>query len=266
MRTIYKHRGETLTLAATGSIDAPQIRVIPSWANLLTVHAPSATLENILLAFAPKIKKVYHFDASALGMLKWIDLTEPLLDRNTSRLATLTSLATADFVYVGFLRKTRGLFVDLTTVNAEVATIAAANSIGNDAWATLTVTDGTITGGNTSLGEDGLITWTVPPSWKPMQLKLEDGTLTENLFWVRFSWNVALTATVTMDQAGGLANLNLNGALEIVEGQDRILIRSNNDTLPPFEFPLDDWAGAIELTSTGITSTALLNWYQVKEK
>lgn len=249
---ITKHRGETVTLAAT--VVFAGCRVAPEWANAVEVSAPSATLENISVALSPRLLKVFHYDASAN---EYKDLTAPLMDRNTSKLATLNAFATADYLYVGCAERFRGIAVDVTTVNAVAATTTTAErSQANGSWVALGITDGTDTGA--VLAQDGLITWTVPAGW---QRSVVNGI---EAYWVRFAVDVALTPIVTLDQIQPLLNLVVNANNDSAEGNAPVLIRSNNSTQAPYRIDFDKSRfGGIELSSASITSDANINWLNV---
>ena len=248
---IHQHRGETVTLAA--ALTFAQCRVAPPWANAVEVHCPSATLEQISLALSPRLFKVFHYDASAD---EYKDLTAPLLDRNTSKLATLASFATADYLYVGCKDRFRGLAVDVVTVNTEASVMTAEKGQSNGGWVALAIAGNTtIAPAGTTLGQDGLITWTVPTDW---QLSRVNGI---DAFWVRLIVSAALTATVTLDQIQCLFNDVVNANNETAEGNALMLLRTNNDTQPPklIEFDKSRFGG-IEIISASVTSAANINW------
>lgn len=260
MSNFKRYRGETLTLAATANISFTQIRAVPPWANELAVHAPSATLENILLTFGSKIIKVYHYDDSLAGNEKYRDLTAELTDKNASTVGSIGSLATADFLYVGFVRRARGLAVDVGTVNNVATTIAAAISTGKTGWITQAVTDGTDTGA--SLAQDALITWTVQAGWAMAELDLGNGKQSPPAYWIRFSWDDVLKSDTTLVALMALGNTIVDSTTGTAEGIAPLLLRSNNDAAPSWKDEIPSWAGAVELTSTSITSAANLNWYE----
>ena len=249
---IRKHRGETVTLAAT--LGFPQCRVAPPWANAVEVHCPSATLEQISVALSPRLLKVFHYDASAN---EYKDLTDPLMDRNTSKLATLAGFATADYLYVGCKERFRGIAVDLVTVNTEASVLTAEHSQGADGWVTLSITDGTIQPAGDTLGEDDLITWTVPVNWHRSKVNGIEA------YWVRFDVSADLLAIVTLDQIQPLLNKVINADNETAEGNESLLLRTNNDTQKPYRIKFDKGRfGGIEISSASVTSAANINWME----
>lgn len=263
---ITKYRGETVTLAAT--LGFIQLQGIPPWANYLTVEAPSATLELITMGLGPPIRAVYFFDASRAEGQQYIDLTKELTDKNASTGSGtyLNSMQTADFIYVGTPRRHRGIGIDVTNTNGNAAVMSAGRSNGSGGFTALTITDGTDVVGAT-LGADGVVSHTVPAGWAPIQLNLGSGRLSEKLFWTRYAVNAALDATVSIVAVVAAANLTVNSLESDAEGYAGIVIRSNNDAKPPYEFwiPRDEF-GSIDLVSTTITSVALVNYYQVEDK
>lgn len=264
--TIGKIRGETLTLA-TGRAFAT-VKGIPPGFNTLEVDVPSATLEVILVLFAPKIKRVYFYDASAA---RWTEYTQNATDRNTASLIDLSAMQTADRLYVGTVKRSEGLSVDVVGTNAA----GTANMVGEypalDVWTSLSITDGTDS--TATLDQDGLITWASPANnlWQARALsevsdEAAPAPATELLYWVRLRPDAAITDTaVTVAELTALATDTINTLLGDNVGIDDIRITTNNHTKAPYRFPLDlDEYGAVEMVSTSITSAANLNWLALR--
>lgn len=255
---ILRHRGEAVTLAATGSIGFAQTRGIPPGMNLVEIEVPSSTKENILVALAPKIVKVWFYDASATS---YTDLTGVLTDRNTSTTtgSSMNEMQTADFLYVGCASRYRGISVDVANTNSLGTATLPTTYYNGSAWTTITPTDGTFS--TMTLTQDGLITWTVPTDWVKTTVNSEP----QSLYWTRYAVSAALAdTTVSIAELVTLANLTLNSGNTDAEGFDRIYMQSNAQSLPPYCFRFDpEVFGGIELTSTSITSAANVNWYQV---
>lgn len=255
---ILRHRGETVTLAATGSIGFAQTRGIPPGMNKVEIEVPSATKENILVALSPKIKKIWFYDNSA-GT--YTDLTAALTDRNTGTTtgSSLNEMQAADFLYFGCDARYRGLSVDVANTNSLGTATAAVTYWNGSAWTTATPTDGTLS--TRTLAQDGLITWTVPTDWARTTVNSEP----TSLFWVRYAVSANLTDTsVSIAEVVTLANLTISNDSSDTEGFDRIYMQSNAQSLPPYCIHFDDEIfGGIELTSTSITSAANVNWYRV---
>ena len=264
---INKYRGQSVTLATT--LGFAQLTGIPSWANYLTVEAPSATLETITMGLGPPIRAAYFFDASLTEGARYRDLTKELTDKNTATgsVTFLNSMQTDDFIYVGTPRRHRGIGIDVTNTNSTVSTMTAENSNGSGGFTALTITDGTQTGGNTTLGADGVVSHTVPLNWAAIQLDLGSGIRSEKLFWTRYAVSVALDTTVSIVEVVAAANFTVNSLETDAEGYAGILIRSNNDAKRLYEFWIAPGEfGSIDLVSSAITSAALVNCFQVEDK
>jgi hypothetical protein len=155
----------------------------------------------------------------AVGMSPWLTVirtTNSLIDGNTvydeeaqyvgSSVITLSDQSTAgngDFFYVGAERPFKGVIVDVTATNS-ASTIITVKYWNGSAWADISDTDGTISGG-VSLAQDGIINWSVPAAWAKTTLKASgDTSLTSsaealrNLYWTRWEWSVALDSSVTL--------------------------------------------------------------------
>lgn len=258
---IRQQRGETITLAT--AVGFGTVRGIPPGMNRLLLDVPSATLENISFMFTPAIRAAYFYDDSA-GTFN--DFTAKWTGRNTSITGILTpQFTTADRIILGATRRFRGLAVDVTTVNAVAATIAATVWDGGQ-WAALTVsTDGTAAAGAT-LAQDGLMSWTVPTEWAAVDLAkaMSGAPHTPQLYWVRLASSAALTNAASIVNFVTLANRTLNAVTPEAEGQDYQLTRSRNSTARPDVYDFDPAAyGGIEMLSASITSAANLTWQQV---
>ena len=246
-------RGETLTLATT--VGYSQVLGAPPGANMLEVEVPSATKENISLLLTPKLRHIWYYDDSATD--KYTNFTKEFSDRNTSTGSgtSLNTFATADFIYFGGYRRFRGLAVNVANTNG-TGSVATVKYWDGTAWTDITATDGTISGAQT-LGQDGLITWTVPTDWTTTTV---NGVA--DLYWVRYSVGTALDATVSIIEVYSLANLTLNSTNTDAEGQDYVLLQSNAQSLPPYRYYFDsERYGGVEMKSASITSAANLNWY-----
>ena len=258
---ITKYRGETVTLATSRAFAT--VRGIPPGFNAVDLHAPSATLENILVSFGPRIGKVYFCDASVPS---WTDVTAAALDRNTATTFPLSVMQTADRLYVGTASRAEGVSINVTGTNGAGTATTAADYPLLGTWTALSITDGTFS--TRTLAQDGLYTWTQPTTtWDYDKLvNVADESLaapnTERLYRSRLRPSTALTDTsITVAGVVALSHDTINTATPPNEGQDDALIRSNNDTLPPFRFRLDmSRQGGVELVSTSITSAANLTW------
>ena len=266
---IVRQRGETLTLAATAAIGFAQIRNIPPGFNMLEVDVPSATLEDILLAFGPRIMKVIYLDASGLLDFQYFDLTDNLLDRNTltGTGAILNSMTTSDFIYICLSRSASGLAVDITNVNGNIAVATYSYLDVGGVWTDLAATDGTAAAG-AMLAVDGLVTWTVPNPelWVARKFYRTDiPAFMKGLhgYWVRIATSATLDATVSLVALSALANINVDTVTAVSGGEARIRIQTNNRGREPSRFRIDlSKYGSMELTSTTIVTAANLNWLE----
>lgn len=260
--TILRQRGETITLAATRGFAT--VRGIPPGFNTLELEAPSSTIEAITVAFGPKLKRLYYYDASTE---RWSEYTAEATDRNTGSTIPMGAQQTADRLYVGCTAKPEGFSIDVGTVNGA----GTANSVWEypnvDTWTNLSATDGTDS--TMTFDQDGLVTWTMPTTpWQAKTLREVAGEtaqapVTEKLFWVRQRPDVALTTDpITLLQITALLNRTLNTLTPETEGQDVIRVMSTNGGKPAYRFRLDRHRhGSVELVSASITSAAHLNWF-----
>ena len=244
--------------------------------NALEVDVPSATLEDILLAFGPRIERIVFYDQS--GVLqsdkRFFDRTAELTDRNTATdSGTLLSGMTAlDALYICLSRSARGIGLDVGNLNAVVAALTVDYYDVARNWTSLSATDGTQTGGNTTLGEDGLVTWTVPNPARWVAQRLNDSagpalglpaSMKAHGVWIRLTVNATLTSPTSINEISALANINVDTVTARSEGEARIRIQSNNRGRDPHRFRIDrSQYGSMELTSTSITSAANLSWME----
>jgi hypothetical protein len=118
-------------------------------------------------------------------------------------LSSLDTLANLDAVYVGAVVPFSGLQVDIDAANGTAATILVEYWNGT-AWADISATDGTTSGGAT-FAIDGNITWTVPSAWATTSLDVAQaatagkniGALKHDFYWVRISVSAALDSSTT---------------------------------------------------------------------
>lgn len=129
-------------------------------------------------------------------------------DTGTSVVASsLGTIAQGDYLLVGAEVPFRGLNVDVDGTNGDAATMSV-NYWNGSAWANITPTDGTETGG-ASLAQDGDVTWTVPAAWASGRLNdiatAPDSNMRNlgiaglDLYWVQIGFSAALDASVTLD-------------------------------------------------------------------
>lgn len=105
------------------------------------------------------------------------------------------SLNAGQYFYVGSRRAFGRLTFDFGgTVNANAATMTVQYVDGANNWQTLTISDGTASGGAT-WAQDGTITWTIPADWDSNGL-----VGTTRMYWVRLTPSANLTASVVINE------------------------------------------------------------------
>jgi len=92
------------------------------------------------------------------------------------------TLLSAGRLFIGFSKQGTGVYFDLHTANNNAATMAAYYWNGRN-WTSVTITDGTASGGAT-LAQDGLISWTTPVLWEPGTDVPEGQYLDQDLYWI----------------------------------------------------------------------------------
>lgn len=233
-----------------------------SWVDILPRNFVTAVVAQI--ALCPRLTIITtqdllattakHTGAPALiSTFPTQDISDEMQDGDATNFAVdaIDTFANGDAIYVGASVPFRGVGITLGDVNSatEVLTVKYPDKSGN--WTDISDSDGTQTGGDTSLGQAGDVTWTVPEVWTAFSLnKLEDTVLTEswakaNLFWTRWEFTGALSASVDIRTMIGL---NKSTAyLELIEGK-------------PLEFAVDtDATAAIEALVDAGTGNLVVN-------
>lgn len=159
-----------------------------------------------------------------------VDATDAAQDGSTSTDVVLSSLAAAPngYIYVGSPLPIRGVRADVDAPNG-TASVMTGEYWNGSAWAALTITDGTASGGAT-MAVDGDVTWTVPAAWAPTRL-IE--ALTENvakpqtearrklfdraLFWCRFTTTGGCDSATTLNSLMALNRVTTYN--ELVSGE-----------------------------------------------
>ena len=145
----------------------------------------------------PRIAKVILYDASNDS---YIDQTAAAVDNDAGTEVQLGTMTTSDILYVGAVFPYLGLHIDIGTVNAVTTTFD--EEYWNGVWTNLpsTISDGTITSGDTTLAQNGLYTWGLPSDWKTTSV---NGSVP--LYYTRFIPGATLTAGTSID---GLITIN----------------------------------------------------------
>lgn len=267
--TITKFRGETITLATSRAF-ATVIGIPPGF-NALELDAPSATLEAILAGFGPRIKQVWFYDDSVPS---WIEYTIEATDRNTATVVTVSTMQTADRLYIQTAGRPQGIKVDVSATNGAGTATATWEFPDGTAWTNLSATDGTRSA--RTFDQDGLVTWTMPTlAWgaktfaevSDERLVVPPGPLeTERGFWMRMRPSANLAdSSITLAELTALMNDTLNTITPENEGQAAFRLTTNNGAIQPYRLNFDrDSYGSVELVSTSITSAANLNWLRLE--
>lgn len=136
-------------------------------------------------------------------------------------LSSIPTLANGGALYVGAHQQFRGVRIDVDAPNGAANVLTVEYWTGT-AWADITATDGTTSGG-ASMAVDGDVTWTVPTDWarstlrtgaaladpagtrpdagplKPITNDLGPGDAGERLFWTRWKFSAACDSSTTLN-------------------------------------------------------------------
>lgn len=97
---------------------------------------------------------VYFYSDTNSEFINWFDETT---DGDTSTEMPLNSMTTSDEIYIVSDQPLDTISFLLNNLNSNVSTMTV--NKWNGAWVALAITDGTETGGNTTLGQSGDVTW-----------------------------------------------------------------------------------------------------------
>jgi hypothetical protein len=162
-------------------------------------------------------------------------------DRDAGTQATLNSMTSSDYVYLGSTQKFRRFYVDVGATNGTGSRTMTVQYWNGSAWAAVaSLTDGTSS--STMLDQDGEVIYTLPSTWAPTTV---NGSLT--LYWVRFKPSGTLDATVDIDEIILGAEDENYGYFEI------------ETTQPEVSFGCS-FLGGIVLVATSGTPAAHIDW------
>lgn len=152
------------------------------------------------------------------------DYSKAAQDGSTSTdvvLSSLNTLANSHAVYVGSHIPFGGVTIDVDAANGNASVLAVTYWTGS-AWADITPTDGTDSGGAT-FGQDGSVLWVLPSDWA--SVRLQDavttaakgiGILSSEMYWTRWAVSAALDSSTTQNS---WTSVNRNATYaEIPEG------------------------------------------------
>jgi hypothetical protein len=201
--------GRALTTAATTIPLLPGTRFIQ-----LIPRKYAGGCEVIKIATCPYLLVLKTTDA--LGSAP-TDYSSEAQDLSASTVVDLSSLNTGgngDYLYVGATLPFRGVKVNVTNVNGNASELTVKYWNGS-AWTDISDADGTITGGDTTFGEDGNVTWTVPAigTWVADSLVDIGDALSavgpyvgqEDIYWTRWEVSAALDSSVTLQEFHALS-------------------------------------------------------------
>lgn len=203
---LHRNQGEQLSLSTTIAILG-----IPPDYHQAKIYVP---LTAFRLHINPAIKAVRFYDASASAGARWLDEWRNTTDRDTATGtgSDMNSMTTSDFLYMCFEEPVGGVRATIGNANANAGTMTATYRKNDDTWATLTITDGTASGG-APIAVTGNITWTTPTDWKRTSLDVNTGIFANTELdapgteghWVRFAISAAADSTTSITE---LASIN----------------------------------------------------------
>ena len=192
--------GETLALSTTVASLG-----IPPNVHQAILYNPSVDFR---LHWNPRILDATFYDASASVGARYIDLTNSLLDRDTSTGtgSTMNSMTTSDFLYVCVTDVISGVRVTIGNTNTGSANTLK-GEYWNGSWTNLSVTDNTSDATRT-LNASATVTWTAPTDWLAKGFQSLDTDIANtdrpvtNGFWLRFS-----VVTASLDSSTSITEL-----------------------------------------------------------
>ena len=128
------------------------------------------------------------------------DYTQEVIDGRSTTVAVLDSLDTLanfDALFVGFEVPMNKITFTVPAVNGNASTATVSYRKNDNTWADTSATDGTETGGDTSLGQTGSFTWTLPTD------EISHYAFGGSLFWYRITFSAALDAEVEVSAISG---------------------------------------------------------------
>lgn len=242
---------------------------IPDHAYQAIVYNPS---EDFRMNINPAILDVVFYDASSSAGARYEkasgtsnsllrDMTDRDIGNGTG--TALDSSTTSDFLYLRVSENIGGLRIVIGSANSTAnTTLLVTYRKTDDTWASLSITDGTASGG-VALAQTGSVTWTAPSDWKNTSLydieELADtGARDESAYkdapkdrgmWIRIAWDEALDSDTEIDD---IWTLNAK--------TDRGYFRSATE----YALSLDRRAsGAIEAILASGTDTLQVTWMRV---
>lgn len=191
-------------------------------------------------------------EPTALATYPTQDISNEMQDGDAENFAidALDTIANNNAIYVGSAVPFRGVAVTIGDPNSTAKVLTVKYPVAKT-WTDISDSDGTETGGTTTLAQDGSVTWTVPNPWTRTSLVgIGDTTIKEswsiaNLYWTRWEVNGALDASCDIRTMIGL---NKSTAYpELIEGKS-------------LEFAVDtDYTAAVEALTDAGTANIIIN-------
>ena len=122
----------------------------------------------------------------------WNDFTKEVTDRRTNTNGLILGAAADDLVIIT-QERAEGFVIDLGTVNSNAVTMTVEAWRSGSWTAVSSLSDGTETGGTTTLAQDGTVTWTRSTS---DTLKIHENV---QGYAYRITWSGALSGTLTVN-------------------------------------------------------------------
>jgi hypothetical protein len=138
-----------------------------------------------------KINEITIEDDNLPEVFNWVDMNN-VKDGDTATYDYLT-LTADDYVYVMFASKFNKVYWTPTVFNAVASSTMAAQYFNGHVWTSLSITDGTLTGGKT-LAQAGAMSFTIPHDWQIISIGENEG------YAVRFYPDKDLTAGVKITE------------------------------------------------------------------
>lgn len=242
-------------------------------ANRLAVNVRQGTAEILVFAaaavrlgFTPRVLEAWWYDDSADIWYDLLGSARAILDSARTGTAAFT-LAAADYLYISLTDRVGGFFleVDGTINNDNVASITF-EYLSPGGFVSQAITDGTETGGNTTLAQNGLITLDAVPSdtdWINSQLSKALPSIpavTGRGYWCRLSAS-ALLDSVEIEQlqtliADGMTGTTNDGIMDSGAADMMFMVATTEYTIP-----IDQDIGSLEFIAQAAVATTLnISW------
>src|SRR3990167_1387135 len=195
--------GQAKVLSASGGVDldttAVMVPVPKGVASIETLPRNFTTATNYYTVALCPYLSIFKTTDDGVSFTEYSEEAQDG-DVGTLSLSSLSTLALGDYLYIGAPLPFRAVRVDVDAAhpNATVSVLTVKYYTTAGTWATITATDGTISGGAT-FAVDGDVSWTVPTDWKTTKIRSQD------LYWTRWEVSVALDSDTLVANMWGLS-------------------------------------------------------------